>query len=81
MEGWDSTKKLFERISTDRIDENGTRKPLPLLAAKYGLSDRDIIECFTHLRSDLLEVRKEQGKRTTLSCGFGTDVDADFLDK
>ncbi len=44
MEGWDSTKKLFERISTDRIDENGTRKTLPVLAAKYGLSDREVIE-------------------------------------
>ena len=74
IQGWDSTKKLFEfKVKLGQITENGMNDLLRALTAKYALDDSEIISSYakkrTKIHSNYLEVQRLTGKKYTLSCG------------
>ena len=74
IQGWDSTKKLYEyKVKLGQITENGMKELLRTLTAKHALTESEIISCYakkgTKIHSDLLEVQRLSGKKFTLSCG------------
>ena len=74
IQGWDSTKKLFEfKVKLGQITENGMFNLLRALTAKYALNDSEIISSYakkkTKISSDHLEVQRLSGSVYTLSCG------------
>jgi len=73
---YDSTDILFEsKVPFGQITSNGMKELLRVLTAKYALTEKEIIGCYTKRRTkihtDLLEVRCDTritGKYI-LSCG------------
>jgi hypothetical protein len=73
ISGWRSTKKLVEfRIPYGTIGEKQVIQLLRALAAKYSLTDSEIVSCYVKTNSRLyMNVLEVQCSRSSeLSCGI-----------